>query len=116
MAVYKKVTVESAEKHLWGNAASSRVLVEHSHVSIAQRSLSSGLREVAHYHRAAWQFFYILSGGATLSVDGEEIALEAQEGIEIPAGATHQMRNTGEGELHYLVVSTPDSRHDRVEV
>jgi mannose-6-phosphate isomerase-like protein (cupin superfamily) len=40
--------------------------------------------EKKHYHQHARQFFFILSGIATIEAKGKEIILHTQEGIEIP--------------------------------
>jgi mannose-6-phosphate isomerase-like protein (cupin superfamily) len=46
-------------------------------------------------------------------VDGRSIVLTAGEGIWIPPGTSHQMRNDSDDEVHFLVISHPPSHGDR---
>jgi mannose-6-phosphate isomerase-like protein (cupin superfamily) len=48
-----------------------------------------------------------------MEVDGRRMALTAGEGIWIPAGTSHQMRNDSGDEVHFLVISQPPSQGDR---
>jgi mannose-6-phosphate isomerase-like protein (cupin superfamily) len=40
--------------------------------------------------------------------------LQAHEGIEVPPGTPHQLRNESSADLHFLVISQPNSHGDRV--
>ena len=61
-----------------------------------------------HTHAANEEMIYIIDGAGVLRFDKEEIAVTAGSVIACPPGAdyAHQLINTGQGELHYLVVST----------
>ncbi len=112
----KKITVQKAERSQWGNAGAGWVLSRSAEVSVAERCLAPGVREVKHYHEKAWQFFYVLAGEGVIHVDGEELTLSRGEAVEVPAGARHQMVNAGEGELCFLVTSVPNTEGDRIEL
>ena len=58
-----------------------------------------------HAHAAQWEFFYILAGEGTVRRDGETFAVEPGDAIMHPPGEAHQIRNTGTGELRYLIVA-----------
>ncbi|WP_230433138.1 cupin domain-containing protein [Plesiomonas shigelloides] len=53
---------------------------------------------------------------ATLEVAGHVHKIKPLHGIHIPAKTPHQLSNQGESELTFLVVSTPPSHGDRVEI
>ncbi len=58
-----------------------------------------------------------LSGMATLEVDDAIYQLSANQGLYIAANTPHQLSNNQQQEdLEFLVVSTPPSHGDRVEV
>jgi mannose-6-phosphate isomerase-like protein (cupin superfamily) len=51
-----------------------------------------------------------------VEVDDRPMVLGAGEGIWIPAGTSHQMRNDSGEEVHFLVISQPPSHGDRENV
>ncbi len=73
-----------------------------------------GASEVCHFHRDAQQFFFILSGQATMEINGERILLTVGQGLAIPPGARHQFRNHSDDPVRFLVISQPPRHSDRV--
>ena len=63
-----------------------------------------------HTHSGNEEMIYIVDGEGILRFGKEEIAVTAGSVIACPPGGeyAHQLINTGQGELHYLVVSTMD--------
>jgi Uncharacterized conserved protein, contains double-stranded beta-helix domain len=63
-----------------------------------------------HTHSGNEEMIYIIGGEAVLRFGNEEIALTGGSVIACPPGGeyAHQLINTGQGELHYLVVITMD--------
>jgi len=61
-----------------------------------------------HTHTGNEEMIYIIDGAGTLRLAKEEIKVAAGDVIACPAGADypHQLINTGNEELRYLVVST----------
>lgn len=116
MIYSKKITLDTAERAVWGKAGAGWMLSSSENLSIAERLLAPGVREIKHYHEKSWQFFYVLEGVGTMTLDDDEIELNASEAIEVAAGAHHQMMNSGDVDLKFLVVSSPDSVGDRVEL
>lgn len=51
-----------------------------------------------------------------LEVDGVRHVLKEQEGVEVPPGIPHQMKNEGEADVQFLVISHPTTRGDRIHV
>ncbi len=111
-----KITLENADQYQWGNAGKGWLLSLSKDRTVAERELSPGVKEVRHYHKEAWQFFYILSGTGTMWVDGETVELSKNEAFEVDPQRHHQLSNTGEEQMRYLVFSTPNSYDDRIEV
>jgi mannose-6-phosphate isomerase-like protein (cupin superfamily) len=103
----------TAEHYIWGNGCDGWHLVRNPQLSVIQERMPAGTTEVRHFHHHAQQFFYVVAGKAVMEVDGRRMALIAGEGIWIPAGTSHQMRNESSDEVHFLVVSQPPSQGDR---
>lgn len=110
------VSRETGEHYQWGAGCDGWHLVRRHETSVIQERMPPGTAEVRHLHRAAWQFFFVLVGTATLELDGVCHALRAREGLEVPAGVAHQMRNESGTDLEFLVFSQPPSHGDRVVV
>lgn len=72
--------------------------------------------EVKHYHQQSRQFFFVLTGTATIEIDGKEIVLNTQEGVEVPPLVPDQMFNKSNDDIEFLVISQPISKGDRVLV
>jgi mannose-6-phosphate isomerase-like protein (cupin superfamily) len=108
------ISKDNAEHYLWGNGCNGWHLVKRSDLSIIHERMPPGTAEVRHYHRAAWQFFFVLFGTATLEIAGEREVLQPQQGIEVPAGVAHQMRNESETDIEFIVISQPPGHGDRV--
>ena len=107
------VRKETAEHYMWGGQCDGWHFLKSSDLSVIQERMPTGTAEVRHCHRRAQQFFYILSGRATMEIDGTTISLTAGEGVRIPAGTSHQIRNDSSKDVHFLVISHPPSHGDR---
>jgi mannose-6-phosphate isomerase-like protein (cupin superfamily) len=107
------ISKSTAEHYIWGADCDGWHLVKNSQLSVIQERMPAGTAEVRHFHHQAQQFFYILAGEAVMEVDGRPTVLRAGEGISIPAGTSHQMRNDSGDEVHFLVISQPPSHGDR---
>jgi mannose-6-phosphate isomerase-like protein (cupin superfamily) len=103
----------SAAHYTWGVGCDGWHLLEREDLSVIEESMPPGSAEKRHRHVRARQFFYVLAGTATLEVAGSEHVLVAGQGLHVPPGQGHQMRNDGATELRLLVVSTPKSHGDR---
>jgi mannose-6-phosphate isomerase-like protein (cupin superfamily) len=111
-----KVCTENAEHYQWGDACDGWYLLKGENLSIIHEKMPPQTSEVRHYHVFSRQFFYILKGEAVMELDGIESLLKANEGIEIPPGVPHQIRNESEEPIEFLVTSSPQAHGDRVVV
>ncbi|MFK7992900.1 MAG: cupin domain-containing protein [Granulosicoccus sp.] len=104
----------NAEHYHWGDNCDGWHLVKTPMLSVIKERVPSGCGEIRHYHQSSEQFFFVLSGIASLEVDGQMNLLEAQQGLHIPAGIEHQLRNDQQSDLIFLVTSVPPSHGDRI--
>jgi mannose-6-phosphate isomerase-like protein (cupin superfamily) len=109
------VDLLNTEHYLWGEGCDGWHLVKRDDMSVIFERVSAGERERRHYHERSRQFFYILTGKATIEVAGRIEVLHAQQGIEIPPGVAHQFRNESSEAVTFLVISVPKSHGDRIE-
>lgn len=57
-------------------------------------------------HRRRAEHWYLLAGEALVTLDGREIPLRIGEAMDIPCGAAHRLRNTGQAETVFIEVQT----------
>jgi mannose-6-phosphate isomerase-like protein (cupin superfamily) len=112
----KPISLDDAEHYTWGEGCDGWHLLKRDDLSIIQERVPPGKFEVKHLHHQARQFFYILSGEATMVAGRERVTLKTGQGIEIPPGAAHQFSNDSDAEVNFLVVSCPPSHGDRENV
>jgi mannose-6-phosphate isomerase-like protein (cupin superfamily) len=110
------ISTENAEHYQWGNGCEGWHLARTEDLSVIQELVPAGCREARHYHKKAEQFFFVLSGTATLEVEGVICQLMPQQGLHIAAGKKHQLRNEGKEPLSFIVTSTPPSHGDRIDL
>lgn len=108
-----QISKETAEHYLWGSQCDGWHLLKNPELSVIQERMPPGTAEVRHFHERAQQFFYVLAGEAVMEVDGRSLALTAGEGIWIPTGVAHQIKNDSGDDVHFLVISQPPSHGDR---
>lgn len=109
----KKISTDTAKHYTWGSECDGWHLVRQPSLSVIQERMPPGAMEVNHFHHKARQFFYVLAGEALMDVAGKPLRLAPGEGVEIPPGVPHQMKNAGSAPLEFLVVSEPHSHGDR---
>ena len=110
------VSIDNAEHYTWGEHCDGYHLVKTAALSVIQERVPVGCHEVRHLHRYAEQFFHVLSGVATLEVDGIRYRLNPGQGLHVPAGVPHQLGNEETQDLEFVVTSTPPSHGDRIEM
>jgi len=112
----RAVDITTAPHYRWGAASDGWRLLEGADLTVIQERVPPGDAERRHRHARARQFFYILAGDATLEIDGREVGLTAGQGIEVPPGAPHQFFNRSAADVEMLVISSPRSHGDRVDL
>ncbi len=108
-------SVANAEHYIWGENCDGWHLVSSESLSVIQERMPPGRSEKMHFHKFAEQFFYILTGIATIEVNGKIFTLKQNQGFHIPPNTKHQLRNEQNVDLIFTVTSTPPSHGDRFE-
>src|SRR5215831_613078 len=106
----------TAEHYIWGQGCEGWHLVKHPELSVIEEQMPPNTFEVRHYHSRSTQFFYVLSGNPTIEINARREQLNPFDGVEIPAGTSHQIFNESDKLVRFIVVSQPHSHGDRVVV
>lgn len=110
------VSRENAEHYTWGGICDGWHLLKSRDLSVIQELVPPGGSEAKHYHKHAHQFFFVLSGEATMEIEDKRVMLGPQQGISIPPKVPHRLLNEAKQDLSFVVVSAPMSHGDRVLV
>ncbi len=110
------VSKHSAERYVWGGDCVGWHLLKSPGLSVIQERVPPGRGEIRHYHQHAHQFFFILSGCATLEVDGQVLKVAPCQGCSVPPQVPHRLSNEEAADLEFVVVSSPPSHEDRIEL
>ena len=111
-----KMNPGNAEHYKWGNNCDGWHFLKNDLLGVIQERVPAGCQEVRHFHKTSRQFFYILSGAATIEMNGTDHCLSSGEGIEVPPKAPHQFKNLSNEDVIFLVISSPNSHGDRVNI
>ena len=109
----EKINKNNAEHYAWGTDCDGWHLVKSDELSVIQERVPPGESEVMHYHKKAWQFFFILSGEATIEIGSKTYMLKKHEGIEVQPKLPHKLTNNSNIDLVFIVTSKPKSHGDR---
>jgi mannose-6-phosphate isomerase-like protein (cupin superfamily) len=110
------ISVENAEHYIWGGNCDGWHLLKGDDISVIQERVPAGSAEVMHYHERSRQFFYVLEGEGIMSFEDHEVILQKGQGLEIAPTIKHQFRNNSPAEVHFLVISVPSTRGDRINL
>lgn len=110
------IDTSTAEHYTWGDVCDGWHLLKSADLSVIQEHVPAGAREIKHFHTKAQQFFYVLSGAASLEFEGHTQQLCAGQGIHIPAGVPHRFANHSQAGVDFLVVSSPSTAGDRTNL
>ena len=110
------VSLENAEHYNWCGVCDGWHLLKSAALSVIQERVPAGGSETMHYHERAHQFFFVLSGSATLEVEDQRLMLGPQQGLSIPPNVPHRLLNETQEDLWFIVISSPMSHGDRIPV
>jgi mannose-6-phosphate isomerase-like protein (cupin superfamily) len=110
------VSQKNSEHYTWGGVCDGWHLLKSPGLSVIQERVPPGGAEAKHYHERAQQFFFVLSGEASLEFADKKVVLGPQQGIAVPPQTPHRLLNEGKRDLSFIVVSAPMSHGDRVLV
>ncbi|WP_130620258.1 cupin domain-containing protein [Dyella amyloliquefaciens] len=109
------VSTGNAEHYTWGQGCDGWHLLASSDLSVIEERMPVGTAERRHLHAHARQFFYVLEGELAIELEGETYRLRVREGLHVPPGMAHQVRNDAAVDARMLVVSSPRSHGDRID-
>ena len=110
------VSADTAGHYVWGDGCDGWHLVRSERLSVIQERIPPNAAEKRHYHESAEQFFYVLSGVATMELDGEIFAIHPQRDIHVIASAQNRTINRPRSDLVFTIIPIPPSQDDRVLV
>lgn len=104
--------IDDIEKRTEDNRAFRRVLYTGKHMQLVLMSLQPGEDIGEEIHEEVDQFFRVEKGDGEVFIDGRTTKVESDMAIIVPAGARHNIRNTGEKPLQLYTLYAPPEHED----
>src|SRR5688572_4209926 len=105
---------DNIETQTTGNSDFRRVLYTGHHLQLVLMSLPPGCDIGAEVHEDRDQFFRFEEGRGQVDIDDSTYEVEDGSGIIVPAGARHNVRNTGNGPLKLYTLYGPPEHKDGI--
>ena len=106
--------VDNIEKATLANEDFRRVLYTGHNLQLVLMTLQPGEEIGAEVHPDRDQFFRIEQGSGAVDIDGVENRVEDDFAVIVPAGARHNVINTGKGPLRLYTIYGPPEHKDGV--
>jgi mannose-6-phosphate isomerase-like protein (cupin superfamily) len=100
------------EKLTTGGEDFRRVLYTGHHLQLVLMTLKPGEEIGSEVHEDRDQFFRFEEGAGTVDIDDNSYSVEDGSGIIVPAGARHNVRNTGDAPLKLYTLYGPPEHVD----
>jgi mannose-6-phosphate isomerase-like protein (cupin superfamily) len=110
------INTTNAEHYVWGEVCDGWRLLAGGDLTVTQERIPPGRGEVEHYHGKARQLFFVLDGSLAIAIESDAFQLRKGDSLEVPPTKRHRVWNGGNDDAHFLVVSAPTTRDDRVDV
>lgn len=104
--------VSNIEKDTLANTNFRKVLFTAPHSQLVLMNLKKGEEIDMEIHPDNDQFFRFEEGQGKVIINGEESTVEDGSAVVIPAGAEHNVINTGEGDLKLYTIYSPAHHPD----
>ena len=104
--------IDDIQKRTEDNRAFRRVLYTGKHMQLVLMSLQPGEDIGEEIHDDVDQFFRVEKGKGEVFIDGRTTKVESDTAIIVPAGARHNIRNTGEKPLQLYTLYAPPEHED----
>jgi mannose-6-phosphate isomerase-like protein (cupin superfamily) len=111
---YVKGYCENIEKRTVENEDFRRVLYTAHNLQLVLMTLPPGCDIGEEVHPDRDQFFRIEEGSGVVDIDGAENRVEDDFAVIVPAGARHNVRNTGSEPLRLYTIYAPPEHKDQV--
>lgn len=106
--------VEDIEDLTVENAAFRRVVCTDQHLILVLLALKAGEEIGAETHLGHDPFLPVENGKGEVWIDGERTKIKRDDAIVVPAGASHNIFNTGSKSLNLYTLYAPPQHHDGV--
>jgi len=110
------INIQNAAHYKWGNNCDGWHFFKSENLTVIRETMPAGSKEILHYHKKSVQFFYILAGEATFEIEAEIFKAGANTGSFIKPGEQHKISNNSDKDLEFIVVSSPPSHSDRIDL
>ena len=100
------------EQQTQANDDFRRVIYTGPHMQLVLMALRPGEEIGAEVHQDTDQFFRVEGGSGVVVIDGRETPIESDTAIVVPAGARHNVRNTGNEPLRIYTLYAPPEHAD----
>ncbi|HEX6942862.1 MAG TPA: cupin domain-containing protein [Gemmatimonadaceae bacterium] len=104
--------VDNIEKLTVGNQDFRRVLYTGHHTQLVLMALSPGEEIGEEVHEDTDQFFRVEQGEGEVVIDSRSFPIRDGSAIVVPAGARHNVRNTGQQSLRLYTLYSPPHHED----
>lgn len=105
--------VGDIEKLSEKNSDFRRVLYTGKNLQLVVMTLKPGEEIGEEVHKDGDQFFRVEEGEGEVLIDGKRSPIKSGDAILIPAGARHNVMNTGKDTLHVYTLYAPPEHRDR---
>ena len=105
---------DDIEKLTTGNSDFRRVLYTGGHLQLVLMTLPPGCDIGSEVHEDRDQFFRVEEGEGQVDIDDNIYRVADGSGIIVPAGARHNVRNTGDQPLKLYTIYGPPEHKDAV--
>jgi mannose-6-phosphate isomerase-like protein (cupin superfamily) len=105
---------DDIERQTTENSDFRRVLYTGRHLQLVLMTLQPGEEIGAEVHEDRDQFFRFEEGRGQVDIDDNCHRVADGSGVIVPAGARHNVRNTGEGPLKLYTLYGPPEHKDQV--
>ena len=105
---------DDIEKLTEENTDFRRVLYTGKNLQLVLMTLQPGEEIGEEVHEDRDQFFRIEEGSGIIDIDGAENAVEDDIAVIVPAGARHNVRNTGDEPLQLYTIYGPPEHKDGI--
>lgn len=111
---FMKGFIGNIEERTELNGDFRRVLYTGQHLQLVLMSLDPGEDIGEEVHESTDQFFRVEKGKGAVVIDGRETPIESDTAIIVPAGARHNVKNTGNEPLRLYTLYAPPEHEDGI--
>lgn len=112
--IVRSASQSNVSEHPWGCLVwhASKALGNSATMTIGRCEIKPGCENPRHYHPDCEEILVVLSGTIMHTADGmEDVAMQAGDCIVVPAGISHNARNTGtDMAILSIAFSSPDRK------